>query len=298
MQALSELKNALMQAEADLSVDAAASVLAAAAASADPDVVRWLDGSDDDSIFSWAWSSCNVVTLMWLSDRFDIILDPDEATSFAVMRDSSRALQWLHDTGRLGSIPEDLINRAVICWRWESLVWLSEHGFPTAHLLNWWGILHGGINVVLWAKRLGFRYTWDWDCVRAIFSNGSALQEWAFEDPSFVEFVNRSDLSFSSFITILENFVGGFCFRRAAQRFPPVVLPVALRAAARKNPDTFKRIVRSGALLREHCLASGGALLHAVHRKRSRLSLLKRTFALTRSDFASAGLSAAFSNDL
>lgn len=151
------------------------------------------------------------------------------------------------------------------------------------------------MDIILWTERLGSRCVWDWDCVGALFYNGRKVLDWAFEDPSFIEFVSRDN--FFHLSLILESIAINFRLRIMAQRFP-VVLPVALLAAARKSPNNFKRLISSGALLREHRLASGGALLHAVRRKRTRLSMLKHTFALTRSDFASVGLSAAFSDDL
>ena len=199
-----------------------------------------------------------------------------------------------------------LIAEAIKLRRLSVLRWLGEHGLVAAADLDneWHSILASGVDIVRWARSLGSRpAVWDHPMLRMIFtreriskiSPAAELLGWAADDPAFVALVRQKD--FRAICSLLLRDSTFDAVRVAARHFD--IVPSLVRYASKAG--CMRRLVfllDSGIVSREHCLASGGALLHAVRRKRPRLSLLKRKFALTRSDFASAGLSATFSDDL
>jgi hypothetical protein len=306
---VSTLKTQLAATEADDTE--VADIIRRAAGSRDIDL--WLDifaNNDDDNILSWTLLTRNRAVAAWLPTRHNVSHSVHylRHITFSLSTHSSGCIEFINLICPLNystCFSWGEIRKAIVNDYWEPLVWLYSNSRCQIKLAQfrqdlWREII--GADKFARAEQMGIEVTWNSITFRALCETLSDEKTaWALSHPSFTQFVEqkeydilyrtiahaRSRILRKNAVVLARHLDAG-----------SVLIEKAIRGALNSKTSHLLRFVLDGLGNREVCLSSGGALLHALRHKKHAMSVLKRNFRLTRSDFASVGLSGAFFDDM
>ena len=283
---------------------------------AGPAVSQWLGiysyKDIGDNILSWTLDKRNAVVAAWIPTHYGYVgarLDFSRHIFNSLHEPNSNLIECIHLIAPI--TPESFtwygVKTAVENNCWKPVMWLGHIGCCREKLSSFLDHLWTNIitdNKIAWAEEMGSRVNWhDWTFNALCDSFTHEKMTWALQHPDFIKLVKLDDYDILYRKTIF--------MQRRKHNYPVTVLlnhfsdaaGILIRRAAQealddKHPNLLLAFVKYGFGNREVCLGNGGALLHALRHKKHAMSVLKRNFRLTRSDFASVGLSGAFFDDM